>query len=271
MRYCGRPQFRYVHEPVPGLSAARNRGIEESKGAIIAFLDDDVIVDANWLANLSRCYRDTGAAIVGGKATLLVEADQPPWFGPFFRELLSEIDLGPIRRDVPDGRGLYGVNLSFDAAALKSVGGFDPRLGRQAGQMRGGEEIAVVARLASESARIVYEPDAAVQHIVGKERLTWAYFLGLAQGSASTKHVREPDRGFLWQILRVGQSVQRVIQWHARFSAAYIRGSDSHTLRSLGWEATSEMTYLTLRAQRLLAPFEGRVVKHRKKSYQPSE
>ncbi|HEX2984343.1 MAG TPA: glycosyltransferase family A protein, partial [Ignavibacteriales bacterium] len=43
------PKFRYVLEPVMGLDNARNKAIAESKGEIVAFADDDVFVDENWL------------------------------------------------------------------------------------------------------------------------------------------------------------------------------------------------------------------------------
>ena len=251
LKYASRRGFKYVYEPKQGLSAARNRGIKEARGAVIAFLDDDVLVDGRWLQSLRQCYRDTSAAVVGGKAVLLLEADQPPWFGPFFRELLSEVDLGTARCEVPDGLGLYGVNLSFDAAALKAAGGFNTHLGRRGAQLMGGEETTLVARLAAESARIIYEPGAAVKHIVGEERLTWDYFVSLARGYASSKQAREPDRGLLWQILRVARSLLSVLSWQCQLAAAYALRSDSYRLSCMRWETRSEIAYMTLRLQRL--------------------
>ena len=249
LKYASRRGFNYMHEPKQGLSAARNRGIKEARGAVIAFLDDDVLVDGRWLQSLRQCYRDTSAAVVGGKAVLLLEAEQPPWFGPFFRELLSEVDLGTARCEVPDGLGLYGVNLSFDAAALKAAGGFNTHLGRRGAQLMGGEETTLVARLAAESARIIYEPGAAVKHIVGEERLTWDYFVSLARGYASTKQAREPDRGLLWQILRVARSLLSVLSWQCQLAAAYALRSDSYRLSCMRWETRSEIAYMTLRLQ----------------------
>ena len=51
------PRFRYVHEPRPGLSCARNRGILEASGDIVAFTDDDVRVDPWWLDGIIRGFQ----------------------------------------------------------------------------------------------------------------------------------------------------------------------------------------------------------------------
>ena len=42
-------RFRYLFEPQQGLSSARNAGIREARGDVLAFLDDDVMVEAEWL------------------------------------------------------------------------------------------------------------------------------------------------------------------------------------------------------------------------------
>ena len=51
------PDVRYVHEPRTGLSVARNAGIAASRGAVIAFTDDDVEVHPGWSAELARVFR----------------------------------------------------------------------------------------------------------------------------------------------------------------------------------------------------------------------
>jgi len=55
--FKARPGARYIFERRQGLCCARNRGVAESRGEIVAFLDDDVIVDKNWLASLRKCFR----------------------------------------------------------------------------------------------------------------------------------------------------------------------------------------------------------------------
>ena len=52
--------LHYWFQPVQGKSAALNLGIEKAKGKIIAFTDDDVLVDKNWLSSIRDCFANTG-------------------------------------------------------------------------------------------------------------------------------------------------------------------------------------------------------------------
>ncbi len=58
---------RYVREDRRGLAAAHNRGLQEAKGAIVAFTDDDVIVDKRWLTEIADAFRaaDDVACVTG--------------------------------------------------------------------------------------------------------------------------------------------------------------------------------------------------------------
>jgi len=61
-------EIRLLQEPCPGGANARNRGLGAAGGEIVAFCDDDVLVDRNWIANLALAF-DSGER-VGGVAGL---------------------------------------------------------------------------------------------------------------------------------------------------------------------------------------------------------
>ncbi|MFP4500213.1 MAG: glycosyltransferase [Candidatus Hydrogenedentota bacterium] len=196
-RYTDNPGFHYLFEPVQGLSPARNRAIGESRGEIIAFLDDDVIVDRHWMRHLLACYAQTGADAVGGRSYLIIRGTPPPWFGPDFRGYLSEVNLGNHRCDAGDGRRLFGLNVSFRRSALDITGLFDPDLGRSGGALLCGEERQILARIHAAGGKLFYEPEAVVGHIVQADRLNLAYFQRLCDGAGRSRaRIESPAAGW---------------------------------------------------------------------------
>src|SRR3990172_9024422 len=74
------PRIRYLLEPQQGLSHARNRGIRESRGEIVAFVDDDVYFSPCWLEALASFFqRRPDVSCIGGKVVPHCEAARPSW------------------------------------------------------------------------------------------------------------------------------------------------------------------------------------------------
>ncbi len=82
--YGGDSRVRYVREPRPGLSCARNRGLEEAAADIVAFTDDDVIVDRWWLDGIWRGFQAAPevACVTGLIATAQIENSVAAVFPP---------------------------------------------------------------------------------------------------------------------------------------------------------------------------------------------
>lgn len=166
--------LRCVRESRPGLSWARNCGLELAQGEIIAFTDDDALVDRHWLAGMVRGFAaaENVACVTG--LTLPAELDTAAqvWFerfGGFGRGFSRRVfDLGNNRPPDPlyPFRGSIfgsGVNMAFHTSILRRVGGFDPALG--AGSLAlSGEDFDAWFRILREGYQIVYEPSAIVHH-----------------------------------------------------------------------------------------------------------
>jgi GT2 family glycosyltransferase len=165
--------WKYRSEPEKGLSRARNCGIRHARGEIIAFTDDDVIVDPNWLSALWNTFESKPDVIaVQGKILLQKEIEHlPPWADP--EDLLFctcyDPSPAPVYTDV-----LVGANMAFRGRAFEKYGYFDPRLGAGASGL--GEETEILMRFMDAGEKIYYQPEALIYHEYDEERFTWEYW-----------------------------------------------------------------------------------------------
>ena len=169
-------QLKYVFEPKQGLSYARNTGIKQATGQIIAFTDDDVIVDQNWVSNVFRCFQETQALMVAGKIERLWTCQRPAWLTEEISGPLIVQDLGPLRKRWDSGtRHTVGANMAFRRIVFEKFGFFQEELGRRGNQLIGGEDREIFRRIFESGGRIFYEPKAVVHHKVEKERLSKSF------------------------------------------------------------------------------------------------
>jgi GT2 family glycosyltransferase len=170
-RYAGKG-VRYVREDRPGLAVARNRGLREVSGSVVAFTDDDALADPFWLARLAEGFRSARDVACVTGPILPLELETPAqvllerWgrLNTGFERRL--FDLGPNRPSsplFPYAAGMFGsgANMAFDTAALLELGGFDPAIGAGT-RARGGDDLAAFLDVVSSGFTLVYEPSALV-------------------------------------------------------------------------------------------------------------
>lgn len=174
--------LRYVFEQRQGKSNAMNAGLRASRGAIVAFTDDDVRVARDWVSSLSTVFRDhLEIAYVGGPVDPIWEAPCPAWFersGAVLWGTLAILDYGtqPFvfeeRQKVP-----LGANFAIRRRLVDEVGDFNPTLGRNSEDVLLGQELPeFFARVRLNGVRGMYVPTMRVQHHVPADRLLPAYF-----------------------------------------------------------------------------------------------
>jgi GT2 family glycosyltransferase len=169
------PRVRYVREPKPGLSRARNRGVAEATAEIIAFTDDDVRVDPWWLDGIVRGFgqADDVACVTGLTRTAAIDNavqlyfDRRSAWGTLCERRV--FDLTENRDDsrlYPYSAGVFGTgaNFAMTRSALKALGGFDEALGAGT-PCGGGEDLDMFMRAVLAGHRLVYEPSAIVSHV----------------------------------------------------------------------------------------------------------
>jgi glycosyltransferase involved in cell wall biosynthesis len=208
------PRLRSVLEPRQGLSHARNRALQEARGQLVSFLDDDVIVDPDWLSAVTAAFEKHSATVVGGRSYLIYRSRRPAWLPEHYEFYLSRLDYGD-QVIVDTDQDLYGLNFSVRKDVALQVGGFNPSLGRCGlVSFRSGEESDLLRKIRGRGGVVVYEPRAVVGHIVLESRLRMKWFvrrafsagvdtetLGLLEGNRP-----RPSRS-LAHLLRCGGSV----------------------------------------------------------------
>ncbi len=151
---------RYVVEPVPGLSRARNRGLAECDCDVVAFLDDDAIPAPDWLGILMGPFDDEKTGASTGKV-VTPESNNKGIRDEYPRSLNNQV---PRWFEIATFGGMgLGSNIALRKQACNGPRLFDERLGRGA-PFQIGEETYALARLLSDGHNVVYLPSACVFH-----------------------------------------------------------------------------------------------------------
>jgi glycosyltransferase involved in cell wall biosynthesis len=136
-----------------GLSSARNTGMYNAKGEIIAYIDDDAYPDPHWLSYLAYAYLNSDHACIGGP-------NIAPYDDPFISTCVANAPGGPVHVLQTDeiAEHVPGCNMSFRKDALMKIGGFDS-IFRAAG-----DDVDVCWRMQQSGSTIGFHPSAVVWH-----------------------------------------------------------------------------------------------------------
>lgn len=178
----GCERIKYVFEKQQGLSWARNRGIEETESRYLAFIDDDIRVDANWLKSIYDCFERYKCNAVGGRIYVDSPGPLPVWIQEDMRGFLGHRDFGDEQFQMDGYQQFpFGGNMCLARSAIEMVGKFDVRMGRKgegkiASELFKGEETDYFNRLADAGGVIYYEPKAIVWHKILPHQLVKRFF-----------------------------------------------------------------------------------------------
>lgn len=170
-------RFRYLFEAQPGLSSARNTGIREARGRILAFVDDDVIVEPNWLQNLTAALQSDKWAGAGGRVIPKWTCPPPRWLSPDSRHAAGPlVAFHPSPEAGQLNEAPIGANMAYQKKMFQKYGGFRTDLGRRPGSLLSNEDTEFADRLISGGEQLRYEPSAVVYHPVLQDRIRRKYF-----------------------------------------------------------------------------------------------
>ena len=169
---------RAVDERQIGLSHARNAAIREARGDYILWIDDDVLVDAQWL----RAYHDAfrarpEIAFFGGPIVPTFEGSPPAWLRlalPRVDNAYAARDLGAAPVALTRDTLPFGANFAVRSDVQRRYP-FDPALGRRGTALSAGEEWAVLEAMLAGGESGQWVPGARVEHVISAERQSVRY------------------------------------------------------------------------------------------------
>ena len=204
-RFARQLPLKYIFEPRQGKSYALNHALTLAEGSLCLFTDDDVDLDANWIA----CYWAAAqshppVALFGGKVIPRWERTPPAWLEQNSRTLLRAMtchwDMGDTERMLGDqGEGFIGANMAFRASVFAGGVRFRADVSPTGNSQTRGEESEVIERLRREGAAAVYVPTAVVYHRNPVSRMTEKYLRAWYRGfGISEVRLDSMPRKHLW-------------------------------------------------------------------------
>ncbi len=179
---------RHVLERQQGANFARNRAIQEARGDIIIFADDDILVEAGWVREMVRPFEEhpeLRIGAVGGEVIPVFPDGCPAWVAGFHGPQALRAGCGPLR----PGQVPMSASLAFLRRTFTELGFFDTALGRKGGVVFGGDENLVIKRLFKGGYEVWFAPACPVLHQMPAERTTFRYVRKHAFDSARSRVV----------------------------------------------------------------------------------
>lgn len=250
----------YVRSERPGLAVAHNAALPLLRTDVVAFTDDDVIVDRYWLQELLENFESMPrvACVTGG----IMPAELVTWpqewvettsgFNKGFERRVFDLDTN--RPDDPlfpftAGTMGSGANMAFDITWLRDSGGFDPALGAGTVAM-GGDDLRAFYEVVHSGKQLVYEPGAIVFHHHHREpeaisRQCYGYGAGLA---AYLTSVALDDPRSVWaMVTRAPQAIRHAAGIAAASGDDTFPGQTSRARRQRAGMLAGSLRYLRSR------------------------
>ena len=208
--------FRYFVETNQGLSFARNRGIKESQGETLVFLDDDSYIQEGYLNNLQKHLEaHPNADAFGGKILPVFESGEAPkWLSKWNYSWVSAIDMGDKVCPFKGKAFPIGANMGIRRSMISEIGLFNTQLGRSKKNLMGGEEKDLFERIRNHGGSIYYFPDVVVHHVIPPTRTTKEYIMRMGEGVGKSERIRTLS---ISKSKYLGRLFSELIKWGGTF------------------------------------------------------
>ena len=206
--------FNYCVEKQQGLSYARNKGIEESRGELLVYVDDDATVFPDYLKAYDDFFNTYSSELVaGGPIIPHYEVDPPEWIS-YYTEVLLTAYLYKGEKIIPFKNGLFpgGGNACYRSEVFEKYGLFNVELGRKGNGLIGAEEKDFFSRLFADKKKVWYVPQAGIYHYIPAQKLTESHFKKLTYSIGVSERIRTLSVSKMFFAKRL---FQEMIKWAA--------------------------------------------------------
>lgn len=226
-----------VVEDTPGLAHARNRAIREVEGAATVFLDDDATGLPGLVKAHGEAFRDGDVIGTGGRIVPVLPEGSPEWLvaalpteigGP-----TSRYEFGPEPAEIVVPGPIpypFGANMGVRTEAARSLEGFRTELG-WGQRMVPDEEVEFYGRLAALPGKIIYVPDATVEHRIARDRTSREYYEQWHQGLGRAWVLRRMPMSLPARISPLMRNTLKLWKWSAR--ARRRKGNRAEELKAI--------------------------------------
>jgi len=211
------PSLRCVAETKQGLAYARRRAFSETTEQIVAFIDDDCLLEKDWVSRLVGFYEvHPQCGVVGGYVQLQWETS-PDDLLLKYADAYARQQLGDNTRLVGQTGYLVGAGLCIRRRAIEATGWLDhlTMVGRKGASLLAGEDTEIGFRIRNAGWELWYCPEMRLKHCVQKHRISQAYLCRLMTGmgrAAPVLALHQKDRarsltlrnraGIFWRCLK---------------------------------------------------------------------
>jgi glycosyltransferase involved in cell wall biosynthesis len=176
-----------TQEPTPGLTYARQKGINEANYEYLIFCDDDNWLDENYVQNTFNLFKlNANVAVLGGFGVAQFEdpVSKPAWFDSFYHGYA----VGPQADEESTVNGVYGAGMAVRKSVLMTVMSHPMFLhDRKQNQLTSGGDGEICYRILFAGYQVLYSPQLTFKHFLTTRRLTWDYlkrlYIGLSKGA----------------------------------------------------------------------------------------
>ncbi|HEY0054496.1 MAG TPA: glycosyltransferase [Pedobacter sp.] len=191
----GASSYKIIDQPIPGLNAAREKGIETASYDLLIFCDDDNWLDTGYLSKAYHImYSNPGIALLGGCGIPVTETSPPDWFQDFKGDYATG-PQGCESGDITNEKGyVYGAGAILRKSAYLNMRerGFSTYLTDRVGtKLTSGGDVELGFNLRLAGFKVHYNSELIFHHFISKERLNWPYLkkLHFSFGYSSSLYV----------------------------------------------------------------------------------